>query len=71
MSTWYLLFEGSSADGRGNPDYVGRTTDPAAAKKHFRMVDYRKDPYSTGKVMIVTDSTFYDADLDDMRWSNE
>jgi hypothetical protein len=54
MKTWYLLFDGSSVDGRGEGTYVGRTTDREAARKHY--VRCAKDPYSTGRVDIVTDT---------------
>ena len=50
--TWYLLFDGSSPDGRGNPNYIGRTTDKKKAVAHYKKC---KSPYSTGKVIIVTD----------------
>jgi len=52
--TWYLLFGGSSPDGRGEGDYVGRTTDKKVAFKHFNRIS--KDPYSTGCVKIITDT---------------
>ena len=54
METWYLLFDGSSADGRGQGRYIGRTTDKEAARKHY--MKCAKDPYSTGRVDIVTDT---------------
>lgn len=53
MGLWYLLFDGSSPDGRGEPKYVGRTTHKALAKKHFKKID--SNPYSTGKVLIAND----------------
>ncbi len=28
---WFILFDGSSADGRGFGEYCGRTTDPLVA----------------------------------------
>lgn len=60
--TWFLLFDGSSPDGRGFPEYVGRTTDAKAAKKHFTKC--HKNPYSTGSVFIVTDHTNVSANPD-------
>lgn len=54
METWYLLYGGESADGMGSGRYVGRTTDPKEAKKHY--LECVKNPYSTGSVMIVTDT---------------
>ena len=54
MQTWYLLFGGSSADGRGEGRYAGRTTDVTEARKHYEKC--AADPYSTGSVQIVTDT---------------
>ena len=51
-STWYLLYDGSSPDGRGTPRYIGRTRNKLVAKKHYK--DISKDPYSTGGVEYVT-----------------
>lgn len=63
MGVWYLLFDGSSPDGRGEPEFIGRTLHKEVAKKHFEKVD--GNPYSTGKVMIVTDFSFKRAFADD------
>ena len=52
--TLYLLFDGSSPDGRGRADYIGRTTDAKVARKHFDKC--KNDFYSTGKVIAVTDT---------------
>lgn len=52
--TWYLLFGGSSVDGRGTGEYVGRTTDKKAAQKHWQKC--KKNPCSVGGVVIVTDT---------------
>ena len=53
METWFLLYGGNSSDGRGQGVYCGRTIDKHRAKKHY---DSCKDnPYSTGKVVIVSD----------------
>ena len=57
MDVWYLLFDGSSPDGSGWPDYIGRTTDKEVAKEHFWKTHYSNNPYSTGKVDIVDDSS--------------
>lgn len=62
MSDWYLLFDGSSPDGRGYPKFVGRTTNKAEAKKHHEKVS--RDPYSTGMVMIANDNSYTRADDD-------
>lgn len=50
---WYLLYEGTSPDGMGDPYYCGRTTKRDEAIKHFRKC--KADPYSTGKVIRLTD----------------
>lgn len=50
---WFLLYGGTSVDGRGPGEYVGRTTDKQKAIKRFREV--RKSPYSVGYVEIITD----------------
>lgn len=52
---WYLLYGGISADWQGPGRYVGRTVDPTVAKAHYDSC--RKDPYSTGSVLIVTDDS--------------
>jgi hypothetical protein len=65
MSLWYLLFDGSSTDGRGEPKYTGRTTHKELAKKHFKKVD--KNPYSTGKVMIANDFGYGNATATDFK----
>lgn len=54
--TWFLLFGGHSADGRGEGVYQGRTTDVTEAAEHMRLCV--SDPYSTGGVQIVTDESF-------------
>lgn len=56
MDTWFLLFDGVSPDGMGQPDYVGRTTDKKKARDHYE--ECKDDPYCTGKVMIVTDASY-------------
>lgn len=56
MKTWFLLFDGSSPDGRGQPAFVGRTTNKAKARKHYEAC--RKDPYSTGNVRIATNHNY-------------
>lgn len=65
MALWYLLFDGSSPDGRGEPKYVGRTTSKALAQKHFKEVE--SNPYSTGKVMIANDFAFRRATTTDFK----
>ena len=51
--TWYLLFGGTSIDGRGGGEYIGRTTSKDVAHGHY--LGCLKDPYSIGSVQIVTD----------------
>lgn len=50
--TIFLLYGGSSADGRGSGRYIGRTEDKEKAKKHYLKV--YNDPYSTGQVKILS-----------------
>lgn len=57
--TWYLLFGGTSVDGMGQGKYIGRTTDKEVAHRHYQAcVD---NPYSIGKVIIVTDTDYQQA----------
>jgi hypothetical protein len=53
VSAWYLLFEGSSQDGRGIGTYCGRTTDQDVARKHYEKLVLNQ--LSIGRVEIVTD----------------
>lgn len=59
IETWFLLFGGSSVDGRLNGShcgpYEGRTTDRVVAQKHYR--EMRRNPYSIGEVRIITDDS--------------
>ena len=55
MKTWYLLYDGSSPDGRGDAKYIGRTVIKKEAERHHEKT--RKNPYSTGYVMAVTDDS--------------
>jgi hypothetical protein len=52
-SAWFVLYDGSSPDGRGQGQFCGRTTDPHKALEHFK--ECKSNPYSTGSVLIVTD----------------
>ena len=52
---WFLLYDGTSVDGRGNPHYAGRTLDIKVAKAHLRKC--MRDPYSIGNVRVVTDES--------------
>lgn len=48
----YLLYAGESEDGKGHPDYLGRTADKAEARKHWDSL--KGNPYSVGKVVMIT-----------------
>lgn len=50
---WFILYDGSSEDGMGSPQFSGRTTSVRIAKAHF--IKCKADPYCTGKVQVVTD----------------
>ena len=50
---WYILYGGSSVDGRGPGKYVGRTIDVFVAARHY--IKISKSPYSTGYVEVITD----------------
>jgi len=54
MEIWYLLYDGTSADGLGQGKYCGRTLDMFTAIEHFEKV--KNDPFNTGKVVKITDS---------------
>lgn len=51
-ATLFMLYEGSSPDGRGYAKLVGKTIHKAAALKHYDVVS--SNPYSCGYVKIVT-----------------
>lgn len=51
--TWFLLYDGTSPDGRGHPKYIGRTTDLEKALKHFQKCAH--SPNSIGEVKIIND----------------
>ena len=57
LGTVYVLYGGSSCDGRGTPYYIGRTKDKKVAKAHFNKC--KKNPYSFGGVRMMTDKTFH------------
>lgn len=52
--TWYLLYGGTSVDGFGPGEYVGRTESLEEAIKHNRKC--RENPYSTGYVVVIDDT---------------
>lgn len=51
--TWFLLFDGSSPDGRGSAEFKMRTLDKEIALRHWKRC--KDNPYSTGYVLIITD----------------
>jgi len=53
MNNWYLMYDGSSSDGLGEPEYVGRTTDKEIAREFY--LRNKDSPYWTGHVDIVSD----------------
>lgn len=63
--TWFLLYGGTSCDGRGQPTYVGRTTCPVKALKHQRLLD-KGAPYSLGHVEAITDTASVRCGLDEL-----
>lgn len=50
---WFVLYGGTSVDGKGEGNYCGRTTDVKVAKAHWEKC--RGDPYSVGSVWVITD----------------
>jgi hypothetical protein len=52
--TWFLLYEGTSEDGRGPGKYIGRTTDKTVAFNHCKTQE--ENPYATGGVVAITDT---------------
>lgn len=62
----YLLFYGTSPDGRGQPlqGYVGRTSDKIVAREHFEKI--HSDPYAFGSVFICTEKEFKGANEFDL-----
>lgn len=53
--TWYLLYGGTSEDGRGIGRYEGRTTDVSVALKFRKKLD-KQGSYNIGYVAAVTDT---------------
>ena len=51
-STWYLLYDGSSPDGRGTARYVARTLSKERAEEFYNV--NKESPHWTGYVEIVT-----------------
>ncbi len=53
---WYLLFHGTSPDGRGGARYQERTENPEKARDFLRQE--RADPYTTSYVVEITSHTY-------------
>jgi hypothetical protein len=51
---WFVLFGGSSVDGRGEGSFLRRTTDASEAAAHFQKC--ANDFYSIGYVLKITDA---------------
>lgn len=52
--TWYVLYGGTSTDGRGSPEFVCRTTNGFEAFRWFN--NQTANPYSIGCVDIISDT---------------
>ncbi len=62
--TIYLLYDGTSPDGRGIPEYVGKTTDKKKVVKHFNKI---QDPHSIGRIeKLQGNDKFILTNLEDM-----
>ena len=49
---WYLMYDGSSPDGRGSAKYVARTLSKEHAEEFYN--SNKENPYWTGYVDIIT-----------------
>jgi hypothetical protein len=63
---WFILYGGTSEDGRGPGEYLGRTTLLYVAKEHLDKCI--SDPYSTGSVQIVC-NTFHRSVVSEGGWN--
>lgn len=54
--TWFVLYDGTSYNGIGEGTFMCRTKDKELAKQHY--IHCTNNPYSTGKVMIITDTKY-------------
>lgn len=57
---WFLLYGGTSEDGRGTPQYMGRTKHPSHALTFYRANIKPAGPYSCGKITAVFDDRMED-----------
>lgn len=62
---WFVLYDGTSTDGRGQPKYSGRTLDVNQALKHLEKC--AANPYSIGKVKVFTEKNAFQASLEGLR----
>lgn len=53
--TWFVLFGGESGDGRGYPEYKGRTTSAKQALQFYLNEIKKLGSYAIGKVILYTD----------------
>ncbi len=60
MITWFLLFDGSSPDGRGHAEFIGRTENSNKARDHYNQC--KRNWHSNGYVQVVTDTRTFHAD---------
>lgn len=51
MEIWYLLYNGTSCDGRGDGEYCGRTMEKYVAIAH--LAEVLRSPYNVGRVVAV------------------
>lgn len=62
----YMLYDGYSVDGRGDPEYFGRTTSKSEARKFLD--DHKNDTFWTGKIQVLTDSFIHFMYVDSPEW---
>lgn len=51
---WFMMYGGSSEDGRGSGQYLGRTFYPSHALTFYRK-HIKGNPYSVGHIMAIFD----------------
>lgn len=62
----YVLYGGTSADGRGDPEYQTFTDDWRVAQA-FYWAEIHNNPYTTGHVVIMTKSSYRHATEEDFK----
>lgn len=50
--TWFILYDGTSVDGKEGGHYCGRTIDKEVAKQHYK--NCLANPHNTGGVVAYT-----------------